>query len=101
MKIRKNDTIKIIAGKDKGKNGKVLRVFSERNKILVDGLNLFKKHVKPKKQGQKGEIILVSRPVDISNVMIICSSCQKATKIGYQIEDNQKTRICKKCQSKI
>lgn len=101
MKILKNDTVKITAGKDKGKNGKVLKVFPKKNKILIDGLNLFKKHVKPKKQNQKGEIILVPRPLDVSKVMIICSSCQKATRIGYRIEDNQKTRICKKCQSKI
>ncbi|MFA5386650.1 MAG: 50S ribosomal protein L24 [Candidatus Paceibacterota bacterium] len=101
MKIRKNDTIKIIAGKDRGKNGKVLKVFPKKDTILVDGLNLFKKHVKPKKQGQKGEIILVPRPLDSSKVMIVCSSCQKATRVGYRIEDNQKVRICKKCQSKI
>lgn len=101
MKIRKDDTIKIIAGKDKGKNGKVLKVFPDKMKVLVEGLNLFKKHVKPKSQNQKGEIISISRPLDVSKVMLICPSCQKAVRVGYRIENSQKTRICKKCQNKI
>ncbi len=109
MKLKKNDNIKIISGKDKGKTGKVLKVFPEDNKILVEGLNLFKKHVKPKKQNQKGEIILSPRPFNSSKAMIICSSCQKMTRVGYQFEDNEKgqgfskkkIRICKKCNSRI
>lgn len=101
MKIHKNDTVKIIAGKDKGKKGKVLRVFPKKNQVLVEGLNLFKKHIKPKREGQKGEVILVPKPLAASNVMLICPSCQKPVRVTYQIEDKKKFRICKKCKNKI
>jgi len=104
MKIRKNDIVKIISGKDKGKTGKVLKAFPKENKILVEGLNLFKKHVKPKREGQKGEIILVPKPFSASKAMIICPTCQKPTRIGYQFEDDKKKRkfrICKKCKNRI
>jgi len=104
MKIRKNDIVKIISGKDKGKTGKVLKAFPKENKILVEGLNLFKKHVKPKREGQKGEIILVPKPFSASKAMIVCPACQKPTRIGYQFEDDKKKRkfrICKKCKNRI
>ena len=109
MKIHKNDTVKIISGKDKRKTGKVLSVFPKENKILVEGLNLFKKHIRPKREGQKGEIILAPKPFNASNAMIICPACQKPTRISHQFEDDkkkenfskEKTRICRKCKSRI
>lgn len=101
MKIRKNDTIKIIAGKDKGKTGKVLKVLPKRRKILVEGLNLYRKHVRPRRQGEKGEIVLVPRPIDVSNIMLICPHCGRAVRIGYRFEAERKVRICKKCGAMI
>lgn len=101
MKIHKNDTIKIIAGKDHGKSGKVLKVFPERNKILIEGLNLYKKHVRPKKEGEKGQLISVPRPIDISNAMLICSGCGKTARTGYRLDAGKKIRICKKCGTAI
>lgn len=101
MKIKKGDTIKIIKGKDRGKTGKVISVDSEKNKIIAEGLNLFKKHSKPKRQGQKGEVILVARPLNVANAMIICSACKQAVRIGYRFENEIKLRLCKKCNSKI
>ncbi len=101
MKIRKDDTIKIITGKDKGKAGKVLKVFSVKGSVLVDGLNIYKKHVKPKKQGEKGQTVLVPRPINVSNVMIVCPACDKNTKIGYKLENKNKVRCCRKCSAKI
>lgn len=101
MKIKKNDIIKIIAGKDRNKSGKVLKVFPERNKILIEGLNFYKKHVRPKKQGEKGQLISVPRPIDISNAMLICSGCGKAIKTGYRFDVEKKIRICKKCGTAI
>ncbi|MEK7162834.1 MAG: 50S ribosomal protein L24 [Patescibacteria group bacterium] len=101
MKIKKNDTIKIIAGKDRGKSGKVLKVFLEKNKILIEGLNLYKKHVRPKKQGEKGQLVSVPRPINISNVMLICSSCGKTSRISYRFDVEKKIRICKKCGASI
>jgi len=97
MKIKKGDTIKIITGKDKGKTGKVLKVLLKKNKILIEGLNLYKKHVRPKREGEKGEIVLVPRPMDVSNIMLVCSSCNQATRIGHRFEAGKKVRICKKC----
>lgn len=101
MKIHKGDTIKIITGKDSGKTGKVLKIIPKKNKILIEGLNLFKKHVRPKKQGEKGQTILVPRPINVSNAMILCASCGRAVKIGYRLEGGKKERICKKCKAKI
>lgn len=97
MKIRKNDTIKILVGKDKNKTGKVLKVSPKENKVLIEGLNLYKKHVRPKKQGEKGQVVSLPRPINVSNVAIVCSSCGRAARIGYKVEGNNKTRVCKKC----
>lgn len=97
MKIKKGDTVKIISGKDKGKSGVVTKVFPKINKILVEGINVYKKNVKPKKAGQKGETLNVSRPFNASNAMLICKNCNKATRIGYKFEGDKKYRFCKKC----
>lgn len=101
MRIKKNDIIKIISGKDKGKSGKVMSADSRSGKVTVEGLNLYKKHVRPRRQGEKGQVILVPRPIDASNVMIVCGSCKKAVRIGYDFENGQKKRICKKCKATI
>jgi len=97
MKIIKGDTVKIITGKDKGKTGKILKVLLKKNSILIEGLNLYKKHVRPKHQGEKGEMVLVPRPIDVSNVMFVCPNCGQAVKIGYRFDAERKLRICKKC----
>jgi len=101
MKIKKGDTIKIITGKDKGKSGKVIKILSEKNRILVEGLNLYKKHSRPKHQGEKGQIIIVPRSINASNALLFCSSCGQAVKVGYRLEGDTKTRYCKKCKAKI
>lgn len=90
-----------MVGKDKGKTGKVIKAFPEERKIVVENLNAFKKHVRPKKEGDKGEIVTVFRPIKISNIALVCSSCGKATRIGYKIEDKKKKRICAKCKKII
>jgi len=97
MKIKKGDMVKIITGKDKGKTGKVAKVIPSEEKIIVEGMNIKKKHIKPRKQGQKGHIAQISAPFYASNAMIVCSSCGKTTRIGYKLEGENKTRICKKC----
>lgn len=100
MKILKNDTVKILLGKDTGKTGKVLRVYSKKDKVLVEGINSFKRHIK--KTGQHdGGIIDISKPVNISNVMLVCPSCKKDTKVGFEIKNGEKTRICRKCKEVI
>ncbi|MDO8570078.1 MAG: 50S ribosomal protein L24 [Candidatus Daviesbacteria bacterium] len=100
MKILKNDTVKILLGKDTGKTGKVLRVYPKKDKVLVEGINSFKRHIK--KTGQHdGGIIDISKPVNISNVMLVCPSCKKDTKVGFEIKNGEKTRICRKCKEVI
>ncbi len=101
MNIKKGDTIKIITGKDRGKSGKVLKVFPVENKILIDGLNVYKKHVRPKKQGEKGQVVLVPRPIYVSNAMLVCSGCGNAVRVGYRLNNGKKERICKKCGAVI
>lgn len=103
MKIKKGDKIKIIKGKDQGKTGTVDRVFGKENQVLVSGLNLFKKHVKPQ-GGQKresGGIVDISRPLAIEKVALICPKCSKPTRVGYSLAGKEKIRICKKCKSQI
>jgi len=100
--IKKGDTVKIMKGKDGGKTGKVNAVNYKNNTILVEGLNLVKKTVKPRKQGEKGQIISVARPVRRANVMVVCGSCGKSARMGYRLLDkNVKERYCKKCNAKV
>ncbi len=102
MKIKKGDTVQIISGKDRGKSGKVLDVFPKSNKIVVEGIALKKKHQRPKKQGQKGEIYTAPSLINVSNAMLYCQTCAKGRRVGIQILDNsKKVRICKKCKNEI
>lgn len=101
MKIKKNDQVKILTGKDRGKSGKVLRVSAAENKVIVEGINIFKKHVKPKKEGEKGQRIEFPGKISISNVMIVCAKCGKPTRVTHKITEKNKLRICKKCKAEL
>lgn len=101
MKIRKGDQVKILCGKDRGKIGKVTRVISKKRKALVEGLNLVKKHVRPRRQGEKGQRVSVPAPVDLSNLMSVCPKCAKPVRVGFRVEKGNKYRVCKKCQSEL
>lgn len=101
MKIKKGDTVKIISGKNRGKTGKITHVFPKENKIVVEGVNIRKRHARPKKQGQKGQIIQRSMPIDVSNAVLICSRCSKPTRVGSRVVAAKKIRICKKCSGEI
>ena len=98
MKIRKNDKVKVISGKECGKEGKVLKLLAELDRVVVEGVNIAKKHVKARGK-EPGGIIEVERPFDISNVMLICPKCKKPTRVGYRFEEKKKVRFCKKCDS--
>ncbi len=91
----------MLTGKDRGKTAKVIKVDKESGRVAVDGLNLVKKNVRPKKQGEKGEIVAVPRLVDASNVALVCGSCKAATRVGYREEGEVKVRYCKKCRAQI
>ena len=99
MKIKKGDQVKILSGKDRGKAGAVFTVFSEEGRVTVEGLNLYKKRVRPKRAGQKGETVSVPRPMSVSNVMLVCSSCKKPSRVGHRLEGKNKVRYCKKCKA--
>ena len=101
MRIKKNDVVKMLAGKDSGKTGKVLRVLPDEKKIVVEGLNMFKKHNKPKKEGEKGQRVEMPRKIDISNAIVVCPKCSASTRVSFKIEGDKKVRTCKKCQAEI
>jgi large subunit ribosomal protein L24 len=97
MKVKKGDSVLIISGKDKGKTGKILRALPYEAKILVEGVNLKKKHVRPKKEGEKGQIVSLPALIDISNAKILCPKCGKAARVGYKMDKDLKSRVCRKC----
>ena len=101
MRLRKGDNVKIMSGKDRGKTGTVLHANPHETKITVEGLNLFKKRSRPRRQGEKGETVLVPRPMPASKVMLICTSCKQPTRIGSRLDGAKKVRYCKKCQATI
>ena len=102
MKIHKGDNVKIISGNDKGKQGKVLAVFPSRENIKIEGLNMKKKHMRPRTKGQKGELVRVPAALRVSLVMLVCGTCGKPTRVGYAADGSgKKQRICKKCGAGI
>ena len=101
MKIKKGDNVKILIGKDKGKTGQVERIYPVWEKVLVAGVNEFKRHIKSRARNQKSEIVTITKPLPVSNVKLICPKCHLPTRVGYKIDDSKKTRICKKCKQEI
>lgn len=91
----------MLSGKDRGKTGAVVKASPSTGRIMIEGLNIFKKHSRPRKQGEKGQLVEVSRSVNASNVMLICPSCKMPTRVGHRIEGNRSVRFCKKCKSTI
>ncbi len=100
--IKKNDTVKILLGRDRGKTGKVLFVWPEKNRALIQGRNLVKKHQRKTKEDQQGGVIQKESPIDISNLMLVCQKCSKPTRVGFSaLSDGTKVRLCKKCKELI
>lgn len=98
MQIKKGDTIKVLTGKDAGKTGKVLRVIPDADRLVVEGINRVKKHQKPNRSIPQGGILKIETPMNVSNVMLLCSKCKAPTRVGHKILDNaDKVRVCKKC----
>ena len=110
LNVKKDDTVVIIAGKDKGKQGKILTVDPKAGKVIVEGVAYVTKHQKPRRQGQQGGIFQKERAIDASNVMLICPKCGKATRVAHRVteverEDGSKkkkiVRVCKRCKADI
>ena len=102
MKIQKNDNVLIIAGKDRGKKGKVRKAMPDKDKVIVEGFNMIKRHSKTKGKTRQAGIIELEAPIHISNVMVICNKCNKPARIGYRsLEDGKKARYCRSCSEII
>ena|SRR3989338_8397122 len=101
MKIKKGDKVKIMYGKDKGREGVINNVYKKSNRVLIQGVNIYKKHIKKNEKMPQGGVVEVPRPIDVSKVMFICPKCKKMSRIGFEIEKERKLRICKKCKSRI
>ena len=101
LKIKKGDTVRVLQGKDRSKSAKVIAVLPLKERVVLEGLNLRKRHIKPRRTGKKGEIIQMPAPMHISNVQIVCPSCGKPTRVGYRITETAKVRTCKKCKADI
>ncbi len=100
MKLKKNDTVTVIRGKDKGKTEKVEKVLTREGKVIVTGVNQFKRHLKAR-PGNKSEITTITKGIPVANVALVCPKCKKLTRVGYLIEKGKKVRICKKCKKEI
>ncbi|MHB1546514.1 MAG: 50S ribosomal protein L24 [bacterium] len=102
IKLKKNDNVLVLAGKEKGKSGKIIRVDREKNRVFIEKVNMIKRHIKPKSAQEPGGIIDKEASVNISNVGLICPKCKKAVKFSINIDDKgKKVRICKKCGSEV
>ena len=97
FKIRKDDTVQVLTGKDKGKQGKVVQVLTKKDAVIVSGVNLVKKAMKRRSQQDAGGIAEVEAPIHISNVGIVCKKCNRPVKIGYKLDGDKKIRVCRKC----
>jgi large subunit ribosomal protein L24 len=101
MKLKKGDLVKIVSGKDKGKTGKIEKVLPKIEKVLVTGVNQYKRHMKARAQGQSSEIVTITKPLSSQNVALVCPHCKLQTRIGFRVEKNDKIRVCRKCDKKI
>jgi len=101
MKIKKGDKVLLITGKDRTKTGKVEKVIPKKNKLVVTGLNMIKKHIRPSQNSPKGGIVDQAAPFSISNVKLICPKCNKPARVGFKTIDKDKKRVCKKCSEII
>jgi large subunit ribosomal protein L24 len=105
QRIQKDDTVQVIAGKDRTERGKVIEVLNKENRVVVDGVNLLKKHQKARQAGRQqvqAQIVEFNGPIHLSNVMLVCPKCNQATRVGFRVRDNGfKTRVCRKCGQDI
>lgn len=102
MKLKKGDTILVISGKDKGKTGKIERILSKTNQVLVTGVNIVKKHIKATKKNPHGGVVQLNKPISVANVILTCPRCNKPARTGFKMLDSdKKLRICKKCGESV
>jgi len=101
MKLHKGDQIIVTSGKDKGRKGKIEKIIPSKNKVLIPGINMYKRHMKKRDEKNPGGIIDITRPLPVSNIALICPKCSQPTRIGYLLTKDEKIRICRKCEQQI
>ena len=101
MRIKKGDNVKVLSGKDRGKTGKVIKAYPGTGKIIVENINLVKKHKRSRQSNEKSERITMPAPINVSNVLLICPKCSKVTRVGVKFVANKKVRVCKKCEAEV
>ena len=99
--LKKGDTVQVTAGREKGKTGKIIRIMRDKDRVIVEKINMVKRHMKPSQQTRQGGILEREAPIHISNLMLICSKCTDPTRVGYRTIDEKKVRFCKKCDEVI
>ena len=101
MKIIKGDKVIVIKGKERGKSGKLIKVMPKESMVVIEGLNLRKKTIRPKREGERGQVVDIPWPMRANNVMLVCDSCGKPTRVGHKEEGDKKVRYCKKCKTPV
>ena len=101
MKIKKGENVIVITGKDNGKTGKVTRVLRDRNKVVVEGINMTKRRIRPRRAGEKGQVVEVALPLQISNVLHFCEKCKKGVRVKIEVKKDKKLKVCAKCGKEI
>lgn len=101
MKLKRKDTIMMMAGRDKGKTAEIERILPQTNQVIAPGLNVVKRHTKPSSRNPRGGILEIAKPVPASKVALVCPACKAPTRIGYQIKGDNKERVCRKCQALV
>ncbi len=101
MKYKKGDTVIVTVGRDKGRKGKIEKLFPKEGTVIVAGANVFKRHMKRKDEKNPGGIIDIVKPLDVGKVALVCPSCGKPTRVGYIVAKNEKVRVCRKCNKKL
>ena len=101
-KVRKNDTVQVLAGRERGKQGKVIRVIPKEQRVVIEGVNIRKRHTRPRRQGEQGGIVEFPAPLHVSNVAVVCAKCARPARVGFRIlADGTKVRVCKRCDELI
>jgi large subunit ribosomal protein L24 len=101
-KVRKNDTVEVLAGRERGRRGKITRVLPKEQRVVVEGVNIRKRHTKPRRQGEQAGIVEFPAPLHISNVAVVCTKCGRSTRVGWRtLADGTKVRFCKRCDEVI
>lgn len=100
-KLKKGDEVKVMLGKDRGKTGKIEKVFPKLDKVIISGVNLYKRHLKARSQTQPSEIITLTKPLPVENVALVCPKCHLITRVGFKTEKDKNVRICRKCKAQI